>query len=373
VEEELEELHQTLVGRALVLQAAYSYYCAAKDQAYDGYVMSLLAYDELIEEMDYIDESHGWCKKRDIDLVFVSANVEDKDSSSDNKEKNQVNADKALMRFEFLQVLARLAINKYVKSGEVPDVSDAIEHLIHTNLLGMLPDDAKHDEDVFRRARLYKIPVADMLRKYQKPLRVLFDFYARSGSNDLANREKNTLLSQTEWTVMLHECGVIDHELTEREGRLCFIWSQTLVTDEVKRREKMIHLSFVDFLEALCRLCCFKALPTQQLLDKVGASTAAQYFEQVRNGLVDELDRLSPLDYREEEVSTAPLEPVVEMMITLLLDRLDSDGGLGGGGDGKITAIDLGTKGPSNAGAARGSSRGLLDSGNKKAALPSRR
>ena len=67
-----------------------------------------------------------------------------------------------------------------------------------------------------------------------------------------------------------------------REAALCFVWAQTFVTDEIKRRDKLVHLTFVDFLEAIARLCTFKALPTPELIEAIGAHSCAAYFEKAK-------------------------------------------------------------------------------------------
>ena len=44
------------------------------------------------------------------------------------------------------------------------------------------------------------------------------------------------------------------------------------VTDELKHRNKLIQLSFVDFLEALLRVACVKRMPTDEQMAKVSKS-----------------------------------------------------------------------------------------------------
>ena len=69
-------------------------------------------------------------------------------------------------------MLVRLAINKYVKSGEMKDVPSALLAMIERNLVGCLPAEARHDSDVFRKARLYRVAVAHQLEKHEKWLMV---------------------------------------------------------------------------------------------------------------------------------------------------------------------------------------------------------
>ena len=53
--------------------------------------------------------------------------------------------------------------------------------------------------------------------------------------------------------------GLVDADFTKEQAALCFVWSKPFVSDEVRRRRKLVEASFVDFLEALCRVLTFKA------------------------------------------------------------------------------------------------------------------
>jgi len=281
----------------------------------------------------------GLCKKRDIDLVFITANVMEKggNKTEDEKLQDKLNAEKALMRFEFLQVLIRLAVNKYIKSGETADVSDSLKMLITRNLIGQLPEESRHDVDIFRRTRLYRVRVEALLVKNQGWLTKIFTHYAASSDDgaDIMDGNKSKLLSMDEWINFAYDVGLVDTEVPERMIRLCYIWSQTYVTDEIKKREKLTNAMIVDFYEMICRLCTFKSLPTQSHLDKADVKSTNEFFDVVRNGLVEEANMPPKLDYRVEEASTEPLWPALEKMLALIFDRLDDDK------DGKLGKEDM--------------------------------
>ena len=105
--------------------------------------MSLLAYDELIEEMDYIDESHGWCKKRDIDLVFITANVMEKGGNKTEDEKLQDKLEDGMAgnNIDIKELQARNA-QLDIQVEEIAAERDRIEQLRSEGL-----EDADNDED----------------------------------------------------------------------------------------------------------------------------------------------------------------------------------------------------------------------------------
>lgn len=64
-------------------------------------------------------------KNSDGDISFVACN-----SGTINKEKNYRNPDKALVRYEFMEALGRLSIEKYARKDKETTAQDAFEILI---------------------------------------------------------------------------------------------------------------------------------------------------------------------------------------------------------------------------------------------------
>lgn len=68
-------------------------------------------YLEFLAECRILDEGSDYCKYADLENVFVAANLE---LTQEAKEKD--NPDRSLTRFEFLECVIRIAINKYHRS-----------------------------------------------------------------------------------------------------------------------------------------------------------------------------------------------------------------------------------------------------------------
>lgn len=68
-------------------------------------------YLEFLAECKILDEGSDYCKYADLENVFVAANLE---LTQEAKEKD--NPDRSLTRFEFLECVIRIAINKYHRS-----------------------------------------------------------------------------------------------------------------------------------------------------------------------------------------------------------------------------------------------------------------
>ena len=66
------------------------------------------------------------------------------------KEKDVHNKMRSFNRQEFVQALIRIAIAKYVASGKISDISDAVEQLLRVDLAGRLPAEALQNSNTFR-------------------------------------------------------------------------------------------------------------------------------------------------------------------------------------------------------------------------------
>ena len=311
----------------------------------------------------------------------------------------EVNNDRALTRFEFMQLIVRIAIAKYVHGGEssrpggkkpraekISDVSEALDALMSRDVAPNLPPEANVISDVFRRGRLYTRPIHEAIEKSEAQLRAIYDFYAGMDEEPEDGRPaaplvkgaeifaKKLNMSLDEWFMLLEDAKLIDSEeeifakqeeiaelkadpavsseeletreaelqeelavlkrqprFTRKEAVLCFVWSQPFVTDEIKRRERMMHLSFIDFCEALGRVITFKPLPTQDLLKAHSARSAAHFFLQEEQGVHEgrKLCKL-PIKWGEEKVDPATggamLRPPLEILISLIFERLSATG-----------------------------------------------
>jgi len=111
-----------------------------------------------------------------------------------------------------------------------------------------------------------------------------------------------------------------------------FARSQSFVSDELKRRYALTHATFVDFLEALGRLCTFVHMPTQAVLEEYGAKSAKDFYDQVSAGahlgtvLAKRRSTAASTggeEWLDEEQCTDSLVAPIGMLISLMLDRLD--------------------------------------------------
>jgi hypothetical protein len=197
--------------------------------------------------------------------------------------KEAFNAKRTLSRQEFLQVLVRIAVVRYMKQGAkgnlgVMRVADAVRMLLAEQIQAHLEPAALQVSNAFRVGCVYTPEVDAVLREHHETVHALYAVYACGGSNKGDVLNDDALMSHEEWVHMCHDLQLIDTEFTHRECTLCFVWSRIRVCNEADthQRKRIVNLLFEDFLEALTRLCTMKCLPTDDEVDECGFEDGGQ-------------------------------------------------------------------------------------------------
>ena len=165
-----------------------------------------------------------------------------------------------MKRYEFLVALVRIAINKYVKSQECDDVSEALDRLLQLDVWahigGVVPP-----PDQFRRSYCYTQECNDALVRHEGSLRAVFSQLVY-----LSRGESSETISVTQFLAVLRSLGFVDKDVSIREAKLAFAWSRMAVVDgeTARGRLKETRLPFEGFIEAICRLSALKALPSTE-------------------------------------------------------------------------------------------------------------
>jgi len=229
----------------------------------------------------------------------------------------------ALLRYGFVAAIVRLAVAVFKEEAAVSPAW-AVERLVAEHLMPSLPPLARCIPDDFRNHKLYASEVEEVYRKHLPSLRAAFKHY--SGRDTQGVSQKGEGISLDEFVKLLSEGELLDSGLTWREAGYAFVHSQMFVADEVKRREKLLILTFEGFLEALARLTLFKAMPTASQLAESRVHSPADFFDQLdKDGsLAGWVSRNTP-HWKTEEKEGTELHEVLDKLITLLIYRLDLD------------------------------------------------
>lgn len=222
-DDEMREVRSVLLEHRELVYSTFMWY-ATTEQAIDGHVMNKIAFTRMVADCKLADRESPYCKKEDLDKLFIVQNVEE--GAEHKRAANEVNPNRALLRFELFQLLVRIAIEKFVRPAIVTDVSEATEKLILEFIEPNVPAGAKIDTDTFRNAKLYTKPCDDTLRRYLPSLKNIYKFFS-AVMDDVGMR--NEVLSAQEWIKFCQRASLIDESFKIREAHLCWAWSQMFV------------------------------------------------------------------------------------------------------------------------------------------------
>ena len=271
--EEIDEVREALFNCYGTLTDAFEFYSVMGKGFVQSHVIDIVAFSQFVKDCDIADTNT--CKEQDTVNAFEFENAEEVSSDGSNG-MNDMNDDSALMRFEFLGCVVRLAIIKYVKSGMVFDVSEAVQLLCEKNIQKHLGPQAICDSNDFRRYRLYNPKVDHILCEHLHMLRGIFDAFASPIEHKGGSTRMRMGISG--WGQFVTAAGLMGDDFDEKEAKLAFAWCQMAVSNEVQPRSVFISISFEDFLEALARICDLKALPTVLELRAAGTKNTAHFF-----------------------------------------------------------------------------------------------
>ncbi|GIL66635.1 hypothetical protein Vafri_20126 [Volvox africanus] len=257
----IKEVHGVLLKNWPQVFGAYVYYAAGGTG--DPYHMSLNAFTTFLDDCSIADPESQYCKRSDCDTIFIVCNFQPDKKSAE----AAVNMENAMMRYEFLEAIVRLAIAKYGKGQQTDDLATAVTLLIERNILPNLVPGALHNSNTFRTERLYNEEVDQVFKKHSVLLKAL---YSRYRLKPVGGGLRPKVLKLDGWLQFASDSQLIDSQFTLQDAALSFLWARMYVIDEIKDYARYTCLSFTDFLEALGRVADMKALPSSSDLDMAG-------------------------------------------------------------------------------------------------------
>ena len=160
--------------------------------------------------------------------------------------KNQLyNPGNALVRYEFLEILVRIAFDKYLRSKLSPNLSEAIKSLFSEHLLEKFET---LNSSKWRR-QFYRVELTDVTLKAHK---AIFEAIFKKFSGRKCLPGQKPFMSLEEFRDVCVGAGLINDLFSTREIDVCYFQSMMTQVDELfsKRHTKM---HYVEFLEAITR------------------------------------------------------------------------------------------------------------------------
>ena len=143
-------------------------------------------------------------------------------------------------RFEFLEVLVRIAKAKFMRDGQFDCVSDALEHLLTDYVIKNYPDE---DWNTFRKERLWNLEVSDTYLANMDLIKKLMNFYHQP--------RKYTFTRDDAYQMILR-----DAEMDMVHTDIVYAWgmSKMTVPKEESKYGNYDDIKLVEFLEFIARM-----------------------------------------------------------------------------------------------------------------------
>lgn len=121
----------------------YKYY-AAVSPAGSIFCIGGNVFSDIMSRFDDLIDGNT-LKLADIDLEFVSTNAA-------MKKNNPRNPERALVRFQMMEIFTRIALTKYFKKGDVPTQLDAVKKIFEKYII---PFTKGFDCHIWRKDKLW--------------------------------------------------------------------------------------------------------------------------------------------------------------------------------------------------------------------------
>lgn len=166
--------------------------------------------------------------------------------NSTNSKSNQLNnSGTGLCRYEFLELIARVANDKYVRNKLAPNILDAIDKIFNEHLGGILE---KYDCSKWRTEVYMTEEIDYTLRAHRTLLEHIYKKY--SNQEQVPGQKPSMNLS--EFRNLCMSSGIVNDQFTSREIDICFSRSMMLQSDNINKT-RHLEMSFTEFLEAISR------------------------------------------------------------------------------------------------------------------------
>jgi len=220
----------------------------------------------------------------------------------------RASSERTIGRADLMIRLISIAIRKYVVTGKIYDVSEAVEKLLHVDMLLRLGVGRFPDPDAVRRSFCYTPSMCMVLERYEPTLRRIFDAVAQG---------KPTMPLDS-WLSFLGVMQFIGKDVSAHDAARSFAWSRMVVVhgSSSKGAIKENQLPFEGFVEALIRVSILKALPTLEDIDEDGSVDVVEYMGRMTPG---QMVHSEFLELRAAPWGEPPKLPHVDLRIEMLV------------------------------------------------------
>ncbi|EAR90533.1 hypothetical protein TTHERM_00120790 (macronuclear) [Tetrahymena thermophila SB210] len=193
-------------------------------------------------------------KISDGDICFITTNA----SLEKNADHQHRNPDKQIVRHQFMEAIARLALDKYYRNNYASTSQDSLNLFLDDPLL-IEKFLEVGDPQEWRDTRYWNEECDNVLKQYLGFIKILWESIADSKKVEKRYFLNYKTMNVYELQEMIKQYDLLDDFLTERDVLLSFNLAMMTQENELSC-DKYIQMNFVEFLECLARLAEKKSM-----------------------------------------------------------------------------------------------------------------
>ena len=225
-EESLSLISDILWANYIKLNNIFLYYIG-----YSSYpTISMNDFTSWAKNCDLVDGK--WIDLAALDRILITTNVALHGLIS--------SAERDLNRYEFLEILVRLANAKYKESKICATSPEALLKLLHENIY---PNSKEVNGEHFRRFQCYNVKVNEILQKNESLIKKIYDQYTHNKKRYITLEEATEVVRKADVNVSMKQVGVI------------FAESMMTIVDTIIDQTRPNQMKFVEFAIFICRIC----------------------------------------------------------------------------------------------------------------------
>lgn len=236
-EDELQTVKELLYSIYKQLKDCYKHFSAIGAPS-EIWSIPLNTYTEFCSTAGIIDGK--LVKLSDFDRIFIATYTRTE------KDRNPRNPDRALVRYQFLEGLIRIADHKYINSGLANNSPSAVTLLLEENIKPFI---SKFDHHKWRLERYWNEQVDTVIKSYMPILKSIYKKY--SGLKTLPGQKK--FMSLEEFQRLMNEIEIFNDNCGDRDALLSFNLAMMTQVDELES-DRIYQMQFIEFIEAFARI-----------------------------------------------------------------------------------------------------------------------
>jgi NLR family CARD domain-containing protein 3 len=235
-DEELLEIKTELRKGYKIFKSAYKYLAGVGTGSGGGvFSIPLNCYTDFVKQIDLVNGKD--IRFAESDTLFLTQNKRNKTS--------YLNPGVALVRYQFLEVLSRLALKRYEDTKLANSKGEAIKMMYERNLY---PFYGKDDPQKFRDEKYWVEEVDNIFKSHI----LLFEYLYKNYGGTHMKPGDTWFMTTDELESIFADAGLIGDQLVSRDIAVFYNLSMMTQVDEINK-DKHLRMRFIEFLEAFAR------------------------------------------------------------------------------------------------------------------------